>query len=351
ALGDQRQDLELSGAQCVRRRCPQLAQQPRRDGRRKHGFAPERRSHGADERLARRVLEEVARRAGRDRGSDVAVGVEGREDEDPGRVADLGQLADRAGTVDLGHPEVHEDDVRPEPLGGGHRLAAIGRLADDLELRVAVEDAAEAVADDRVIVDDEQADRWHWRGQGAWTPIAGTRADTAVPPPRSDSIASVPATRLIRWRIAVNPNPSLDRARPSETSNPTPSSRTSRVTTSPMNDSVTPTLVAFAWRATFCSASWAVRRSADSISGWRTTASPVAVTSTGTSLIADQLRATDASASRRLDDSSASGRAASSERRASTRLLRARRAAFSMWRWCCSGRSAAACAASRWVTT
>jgi hypothetical protein len=232
ALGDQREDLELAGAQRVRRRRPQLAQQPRRDGRRQYGLAPERRSHGADERLARRILEEVARRAGRDRGPDVAVGVEGGEDEDPGRVADLGQLVDRARTVDLGHPEVHEDDVGPEPLGRNHRLAAVGRLADDLELRIAVEDAAEAVADDRVIVDDEQADRWHGRHQGAWTPIAGTRADTAVPPPGSDSIASVPATRLIRCRIAVSPtrrSPAPDLG----DLEPMPSSRTSRVTTSP----------------------------------------------------------------------------------------------------------------------
>ena len=85
---------------------------------------------------------------------DVAVGVERREDEDPGRVADLAELSDRAGAVDARHAQVHEDHVRPEPLGRFDRLAAIGCLSDHLELRVAVEDAAETVANDRVIVDD-----------------------------------------------------------------------------------------------------------------------------------------------------------------------------------------------------
>ena len=37
--------------------------------------------------------------------------------------------------------------------------------------------------------------------------IAGTRAETAVPAPGSDSIASVPATRFTRCRIADSPKP------------------------------------------------------------------------------------------------------------------------------------------------
>ena len=84
-------------------------------------------------------------------------------------------------------------------------------LADDLEVRVAGEHPAEAVADDRVVVDDQHPDRAH-RPVTARPPpdpaaIAGTRAETAVPPPGSDSIASEPATRATRWRIPVRPNP------------------------------------------------------------------------------------------------------------------------------------------------
>ena len=37
--------------------------------------------------------------------------------------------------------------------------------------------------------------------------MAGTRTEIAVPPPGSDSMASVPATRPTRWRMAVSPKP------------------------------------------------------------------------------------------------------------------------------------------------
>ena len=93
--------------------------------------------------------------------------------------------------------------------------------------------------------------------------MAGTRAEIAVPPPGSDSIASVPATRLTRWRIAVNPKPAPRPGLASAgTSKPTPSSRTSRVTSSRMYDSVRRARDAVACLATFASASYAVRSSA-----------------------------------------------------------------------------------------
>ena len=126
----------------------------------------------------------------------------------------------------------------------GERLLAVRRLAHDLEVRDAREHAPEPVADHRVVVDDDQPDRAH-DAEPADAPaaIAGTRAETAVPPPGSDSIASEPATRVTRWRIAVSPNPDPGAAVAwspprSPTVNPTPSSRTSSVTTSPMNDRV-----------------------------------------------------------------------------------------------------------------
>jgi hypothetical protein len=56
------------------------------------------------------------------------------------------------------------------------------------------------VAHDWVIVGDQQLDR-----HGA-TP-AGTFADTAVPPPGSDSMFSVPASRWMRCRIPGRPKP------------------------------------------------------------------------------------------------------------------------------------------------
>jgi hypothetical protein len=125
ALGDQREDLELAGAQRVRCRRPELGQESGGDGRRQHGLAAMGRPDGADQRIARRVLEEVAGRPGRDRGPDVAVGVVRREDEDAGRVAARGEVPDRRRPVAAGHPQVHEDDVRVEPVGRRDRIAPI----------------------------------------------------------------------------------------------------------------------------------------------------------------------------------------------------------------------------------
>ena len=136
----------------------------------------------------------------------------------------------------------------------------------------------------------------------------------------------------------------------SGTMNPTPSSLTSRVTTSPMNDSVSPARVAPACRATFASASWAMRRSATSISGWSAMTLPVTVTSAGMPLSSDHSRVTPASASGSVPASSAAGIDASTDRRASARLSRARRSAFSRCRSRSAGRSCAWSAASSCVT-
>ena len=128
-----------------------------------------------------------------------------------------------------------------QALGQRERLGAIRRLADDLEVRVAGEHAAQAVADDRMVVDDQEPDRAHARGVADAAPaaIAGTRAETAVPPPGSDSIAS--GARDPGHPLAHPVQPEAGRRGAGSgrrTSNPTPSSRTSSVTTSPMNDSV-----------------------------------------------------------------------------------------------------------------
>ena len=129
---------------------------------------------------------------------DVGVGLVRREHEDPGRVGALGQGPDRRGAIDIRHPQVHQDDVRVQGFGHGDRLRSVGRLAEHLELRVALEDPAQPVTHDRVIVDDQEPDRTHDSDPAGGAPMAGTRADIAVPPPGSDSIASVPATRLTR---------------------------------------------------------------------------------------------------------------------------------------------------------
>src|SRR5207244_12583280 len=134
------------------------------------------------------------------------------------------------------------------------------------ERAAGLEDAAQPVAHHGVVVGDQQPDRSAGSG-GEETLIppvpprcahlappsgmAGRLADTAVPAPGSDSISSCPASRLTRCRIAIRPKPPvagpcparctlalLSSAEPA--ANPTPSSRTARLTPSSMSESVTP---------------------------------------------------------------------------------------------------------------
>ena len=122
------------------------------------------------------------------------------------------------------------------------RLGAVRRLADDLEVRVAGEHPAQAVADDRVVVDDEQPDRAHGaarrRRSRPRSPGPGPTPPSRRPAPirsRASPRRGPPAgaSRSARTRRRV---PRAARAR--RPRSPTPSSRTSSVTTSPMYDRV-----------------------------------------------------------------------------------------------------------------
>ena len=84
------------------------------------------------------------------------------------------------------------------PSEARERGVAVPRLTHDLDVVDGVEDAAEAVADDRMVVDDDDRDR-----PGHPT---GTRATSAVPPPAGSlSTSSAPPTRASRARIAASP--------------------------------------------------------------------------------------------------------------------------------------------------
>jgi hypothetical protein len=52
------------------------------------------------------------------------------------------QAAGRLDPVEYGHADVHQHHIRPEPHGGGDRVLAVGRLADDDDLWLALEDLA-----------------------------------------------------------------------------------------------------------------------------------------------------------------------------------------------------------------
>ena len=202
-----RSDVQLSLAEGVCRRRPELADQPCRDGWRQHGFATGRRMDRTHELGARRVLEEIAGRAGLERRDDVAVGVVGREHEHPRRHASLGEGADRVGAAQPRHAQVHQDHVRPSAAGQRQRLGAVRRLADDLEVRIARSMPRRPSRTTGWSSTMRTRIGLTRAGDDAPAAIAGTRAEIAVPPPGSDSIASEPATRATRWRIPDRPKP------------------------------------------------------------------------------------------------------------------------------------------------
>jgi hypothetical protein len=61
--------------------------------------------------------------------------------------------------VEPRHPDVHQDDVGAVQVDGGQDAAAVVGLADDLDLRGAGQHHRQSGTDQRVVVDDEDADR------------------------------------------------------------------------------------------------------------------------------------------------------------------------------------------------
>ena len=61
--------------------------------------------------------------------------------------------------VEPRHPDVHQDDIGVVQVDGGQDAVAVAGLADDLDLRGAGQHRRQSGTDQRVVVDDEDADR------------------------------------------------------------------------------------------------------------------------------------------------------------------------------------------------
>ena len=122
--------------------------------------APARRdlAHRLHELRVGRLLEHVAARPGAERLAHVGRIVLHREHQHAPlrRRDDLGARLD-AGAA--GHDDVEQDDVGLLEPGRADPVVTVARLADDLDVVLAIEQEAQAGADDRVIVDDENANR------------------------------------------------------------------------------------------------------------------------------------------------------------------------------------------------
>src|SRR5690606_30294942 len=125
------------------------------------------------------------------------------EHDDPRRRTALGEGTGGRDAVEARHPHVHEDHVRgggAEPLDGG---SAVGRLADDGHVGLAVHEHPEAGADHLLVVGEEDPDR------GVLQLLAhkGILAQTSTPPPRRGPWCSSPPCTCTRSRMPRRPCP------------------------------------------------------------------------------------------------------------------------------------------------
>ena len=114
--------------------------------------------HGFDELGGRRVLGEVSRGADAQRCIQVGL-VLGDGEHERLRPAARPQSRARAQTVDAGHLEIEQHDVRSPALGEGQRLGAVGGEPDHLDALVRTQQRRRTLPHQTVIVDDKNANR------------------------------------------------------------------------------------------------------------------------------------------------------------------------------------------------
>src|SRR5712691_1604529 len=205
------------------------------------------------------------------------------EDLEPGLAA-----RELAGGLEAGHPrhgDVEDDELDVLLERAADRLGAVVRFGHDFEVGLGIENEAQAAADDRVVVGEEDpglepgahgpvttpaeprsgADRARRKGQRVRRPSSRVRERAVSPsnssttwvPPRgpgsSRKRASIARARSRMPRMPLPPRPRLSGI-------PRPSSLTRRRTVRPLEPSRrSSTRDAPAWRAAFVSASWAMR--------------------------------------------------------------------------------------------
>jgi hypothetical protein len=126
-----------------------------------------------------RVLEQEPAGAGPQGLVDVLVEVEGGDDHDPERVGRTG-VGEGPGDLDAvlaRHADVDEADVGPELAGEADRLGPVGSLGDHFDVGLVLEDQAQAAADHRLVVGEQNPDAHAFLLAGS-----GSVAATTQPP-------------------------------------------------------------------------------------------------------------------------------------------------------------------------
>jgi hypothetical protein len=93
------------------------------------------------------------------------------EDDHAASAARRGDAARGLDPVHLGHAHVHQDHIGHELFDELDRLGAVRGLARDLDVVASVEDHAEAAADERLVVGEDDGDAHGVASSGsrAWT--------------------------------------------------------------------------------------------------------------------------------------------------------------------------------------
>ena len=134
------------------------------------------------------VLQQEAAGARAERVEDVAVEVEGGEDEDPGVARRRDDAAGRLDPVHRGHPHVHQDDVGRELGRQRDRGGAVACLADHFKVLLRVEDHPKAETDQLLIVGQQYPDAH----TGSSPPGTVRRVRTLQPPSGAGPVSTSP---------------------------------------------------------------------------------------------------------------------------------------------------------------
>ena len=154
------------------------------------------------------VFEQEAAGARAQPGVDVVVQVERGQDQHLRPQPGIGDVAGRRDAVTAGHPHVHEHDVRAQRGRHGYRRGAVAGLADHLDVGLGVEDQAEALPDQGVVIGQQHGD--HAAAAGSRPRRAVTCQPRGWRGPKSRS----PPNALMRSRIPVRPPPAAPGSAP-----------------------------------------------------------------------------------------------------------------------------------------
>src|SRR5207249_8451629 len=221
----QPQDLELAWGQPVvellaRAGTGQHVEHAVGDGARDHTLAGDDGVDAGHDRVLVGILQQIAAGARAQRLEHVAVGFERGQDQHLRLGRFLGDALGGLDPVDAGHLQVHQDHVRPEL---GHQLdglLAVGGRAHDLHPRIFVEEPGKAVAEERLVVGDDDAgdprfDRHESdsRGTVSRTFVPRGELSTLRPPPLSvarSRMPTIPKREAWRFGWAGKPLPSSE---------------------------------------------------------------------------------------------------------------------------------------------